>query len=67
MAYISSFDDSETSTLVKEDFTAVVEEETGRVTLIIPRIAVVLSSETWADFLVKDIFDGIEFYERQPR
>lgn len=49
--------------LIRECFTVVVSETTGKSTLIIPRIAVELSGEGHADSLVNWILRDIDMAE----
>jgi hypothetical protein len=63
MAYVA-LENGEASELTRDDFTVVSDDETGVVTLVIPRIAISVSSERWADWLVKDLIGSIDFYER---
>jgi hypothetical protein len=62
MAYVA-LDNGDTAELNPESFTMVTDDSTGRVTLVIPRIAVSVSAESLADCLVSDILHVIDSYE----
>ena len=64
MAYVA-LDNGDTAELNPESFTMVADESTGCITLVIPRIAVSLSSEYWGDWIVKDLLSSLEFYEER--
>lgn len=63
MAYVA-LENSEVSALTREDFTVIANEETGRYTLVIPRIAVELSCEAYCDGLAGWILEDIDISEK---
>ena len=63
MAHVA-LENGEVSDLTREDFTVISNDDTGRFTLVIPRIAADVESERAADILVDLVLRNIKYSER---